>query len=345
MSDLKRASGCLFGLAIGDAMAAPTEFLSFDAILAKYGASGPDAPSPFVTDDTQMTIAVGEALLDAPLPLSVHSLEPALRQALVEWLNSPDNNRAPGMTCIRACTGLAEGRDWQEATDLNSKGCGANMRVAPVGLLSRKQAGIDQRTRAAIAQFQAAMTHAHPTALAAADLTATVVAELAGGADPAELPQVLRDYANSQREVYHQPWLREIWENRRFESSAAFIASGWDECLASLDKLESALATIESTEDPCKYVGEGWIAEEAMAAGLLCFLLHPADGVGAIRRAAVTSGDSDSIACLAGAFAGAHLGIGAWPADWLARIEYREHLNRLGDAWDRAWEPTVEETV
>ena len=42
--------------------------------------------------------------------------------------------------------------------------------------------------------------------------------------------------------------------------------------------------------------------------------------VGAIQRGAVTRGDSDSIACLAGAFAGAHLGIDAWPAAWRARV-------------------------
>ncbi|WP_407647192.1 ADP-ribosylglycohydrolase family protein [Actinacidiphila soli] len=80
--------------------------------------------------------------------------------------------------------------------------------------------------------------------------------------------------------------------------------------------------------------GAGWIAEEAMATGLLCFLLFPDEPVTAIRRAACTSGDSDSIACLAGVFAGAHLGIGAWPEEWAERIEYREELLALGALWD-----------
>src|SRR5947207_1031699 len=199
MSDVKRASGCLIGLAIGDALAAPTEFLSFAQIIEKFGVDGPVEPSAKVTDDTQMALAVGEALVKARLPLSVQSLEPALREAFVAWLNSAENDRAPGMTCMRACTGLAEGRAWTEATDRSSKGCGANMRVAPVGLLTQNHDGVDQRTRAAIAQFQSAITHAHPTALAASDLTAATVAELAGGADPADLLQILREYALSQR--------------------------------------------------------------------------------------------------------------------------------------------------
>jgi ADP-ribosylglycohydrolase len=68
---------------------------------------------------------------------------------------------------------------------------------------------------------------------------------------------------------------------------------------------------------------------------LLCFLLFPDDPVAAIRRAALTSGDSDSIACLTGAFAGAYHGLAAWPADWIERIEYHDELAAMGRAWDR----------
>jgi ADP-ribosylglycohydrolase len=62
-----------------------------------------------------------------------------------------------------------------------SKGCGANMRVAPVGLLLASEPDMTATTRAALAQFQAAMTHSHPTALAAADLTAMTISYLASG--------------------------------------------------------------------------------------------------------------------------------------------------------------------
>ena len=54
-----------------------------------------------------------------------------------------------------------------------------------------------------------------------------------------------------------------------------------------------------------------------------------------LRRAAVTRGDSDSIACLTGAFAGASHGLSVWPADWIAQIEYRERLASLSEAWDK----------
>jgi ADP-ribosylglycohydrolase len=337
MSNPRKASGCLFGLAIGDALAAPTEFLSVDQIVQQFGPFGPAEPSPRVTDDTQMALAVGEALLAAGRSLSPLNVERALREQFVAWAESPENNRAPGATCVMACNKLATGIDWQEAPVLSSKGCGANMRVAPVGLLPTGAGGVTQRQRAAIAQFQAVLTHAHPTALAAADLTATTITELAGGADVTELIQRLRDYAISQRTIYHADWLGEIWKREGINDSAEFISCGWEDCLTMLDRVETALARMHREADPCDETGAGWIAEEAFATALLCFLLSPTDPISAIRRAAVTSGDSDSIAAITGAFAGAHLGIEAWPVKWVETIEYRDRLSKLGNAWDAAW--------
>ncbi|HEU4322995.1 MAG TPA: ADP-ribosylglycohydrolase family protein [Roseiflexaceae bacterium] len=334
---MRRASGCLFGMALGDALAAPVEFLRVPEILERYPPDGPRAlegDPARVTDDTQMALAVGEALLAAPRPLTPAGLEGPLRRAFVEWADSPENNRAPGVTCLRACDGLRAGLPWPQATVASSKGCGANMRVQPVALLSFARDGVGPDERAAIAQFQAALTHGHPTGLAAADLTAAAIRDLLDGGDPKGLPSRLRAYAHNQRGVYHARWLGPLWQQPSVDSPETFITRGWDECLAGLDRLEAALARGDREADPCLATGEGWVAEEALMTGLLCFLLFPKDGVAALRRAAVTAGDSDSIACLAGSFAGAHLGLDAWPADWLARIEYRDRLQRLGEVWD-----------
>ncbi len=187
MPSLRRASGCLFGLAIGDALGAPTEFLSVDRIRVRFPPDGPLQPEgdpARVTDDTQMALAVGMALMQTPRPYTPADVERRLRQTFVAWLNDPENNRAPGRTCLQACDRLEQGLLWQQATVASSKGCGANMRVAPVGLLPAGPKGIPEDTRAAIAQFQAALTHGHPTALAASDLTAKTIAELVAGCSP-----------------------------------------------------------------------------------------------------------------------------------------------------------------
>ncbi|KUL33878.1 hypothetical protein ADL22_32250 [Streptomyces sp. NRRL F-4489] len=329
------ATGSLIGLALGDALGYPTEFHDVPEILARYGPWRELAlPEPaLVSDDTQMTLALGHALRAAPggAGLTAAALEPPLRQAYVAWWRSPENNRAPGGTCLRACALLDEpGRPWTEASQIGSKGCGANMRVAPVGLVP----GLTPGQRAGAAQFQAALTHGHPTGLAAADLTAYAVRVLAAGEPPAGLPGLLRGYARTQRTTYREDWLGDLWRRSPAASPAAFIARGWDECLGVLDRLDAALAAPDREADPCAATGLGWIAEEALATGLLCFLLFPDEPLTALRRAACSSGDSDSIACLTGAFAGAHLGAGAWPREWADRIEYRADLLALGEAWD-----------
>lgn len=329
----RRAAGCLFGLAFGDALAAKTEFLTVEQILHCYPPHGPQqlqGNPALVTDDTQMTLAVGEALLAAPVPYSAATLEAPLRHAFVAWSRSPDNNRAPGNTCMNACSKLACGLPWYKATVVHSKGCGANMRVAPVALVP----ALDMETRAAIAQFQAALTHGHPTALAASDLTCFAIADLVTGGEPLTLPQRLRAYGESQHTYYHADWLGSLWQMYGAVSPAAFIASGWDECLAIIDRLERAVARGDREHDPCLATGDGWIAEEAFATALLCFLLFPDQPVSALRRAAVTRGDSDSIACLTGAFAGAYAGLSAWPAEWIEQIEYRARLAHLSETWD-----------
>jgi ADP-ribosylglycohydrolase len=321
-----KISGILYGSAYGDALAAPTEFTrDLNRIRTQFPPNGPTTiHTGRVTDDTQMMLAVACALLDTP-ELTAQASEGPLRREFVKWLHDPENTRAPGNTCLSACRNLERGGTWQAATIHASKGCGANMRVQPAGVIP------DDSTRAGYAQFQAALTHGHPTALAASDLTAEAIWRLLNGAAPAELPAALIRYAQTQRMVYRADWLGSLWQAAGYASPEAYIGLGWDECLGVLARLERAATGIPDAADPCAFTGEGWIAEEAFATGLLCFLLTPDDPTEALRCAAVTSGDSDSLACLAGAFAGAYLGLSAFPGKWLGQIEYGDELRECAD--------------
>jgi ADP-ribosylglycohydrolase len=331
----RAATGTLTGLALGDALGYPTEFSDVPAILARSGTwRGLELPEPaLVSDDTQMTLALARGLRDAMDRgvLAPEGMREAVRREFIAWNRSPENDRAPGTTCLRACDLLERAdRRWQDASQIHSKGCGANMRVAPVGLAP----GLSEEQRAGAAQAQSALTHGHPTALAASDLTAHAVRLLATGTEPAELVEALRAYARENRTRYHERWLGDLWTRAQDPDPEHFIARGWDECLAALGRLDDAVRTVSPETDPCLATGAGWIAEEALATGLLCFLLFPGEPLTALRRAACTSGDSDSIACLSGAFAGAHLGADAWPDDWADRIEYRGELLTFGALWD-----------
>ena len=119
-----------------------------------------------------MALAVAEALLEQPADqsLSAGPFAESLVRHFLAWAQSPDNNRAPGRTCLDACGGLSLGKEWVRATVPGSKGCGANMRVTPIGLVPM----LSSSTRAGAAQLQAAITHGHPTGLAASELTASI---------------------------------------------------------------------------------------------------------------------------------------------------------------------------
>ncbi|CAM5346813.1 ADP-ribosylglycohydrolase family protein OS=Streptomyces alboniger OX=132473 GN=CP975_07315 PE=4 SV=1 [Streptomyces alboniger] len=190
------------------------------------------------------------------------------------------------------------------------------MRVAPVGLVP----GLSDEQRAGAAQLQAALTHGHPTALAASDLTAHAVRLLAQG--PAgRAGRAAAVVRGRNRSHYHERWLE-----RPVDAQPRPLAREWRRVVGVLDRLQEALRAPSPETDPCLATGAGWIAEEALATGLLSFLLFVDEPLTALRRAACTSGDSDSIACLAGAFAGAHLGAEVWPGQWADRIEYQSEL-------------------
>src|SRR2546423_12113636 len=97
-----QAEAILFGLALGDALGYPVEFLKREPLRQKYGSAGiQQPPNPALySDETQMTLALAEGLLDAGIDAPVDDLMRAIGARFINWLDSSDNNRAPGGTCI-----------------------------------------------------------------------------------------------------------------------------------------------------------------------------------------------------------------------------------------------------
>lgn len=331
-----RSHGVMLGLAYGDALGRPTEFMKAKD-LAKFGSPFQKhvglntAQNGIVTDDTQMSIAVAHAALSR-CPADPKDLTGQFVKNFIGWYEDPaslDGRRAPGMTCMGAVKQLRKnpGR-WLLATRPDSKGNGANMRVAPLAL----RTDWTWDALAGAAQLQAAITHGHPTALAAADLTAAAVRMLLTGfAKPGEtLIDHLLAYAYDQRTTYRGDWLGGLWEAwlpKGMTSPEQFIQRGWDEMIDSLLCIYGSPR--DTQQDPCEVAGGGWVAEQALTCALHTLLCFPDDPTNALRRAAFTDGDSDSIGSITGALAGAAYGLKAFPSHWLGNVEYRRELESL----------------
>jgi hypothetical protein len=109
--DLNKAKGVMFGLAIGDALGAPTEFLKLDQIRATYGKPGiRDLPvQALFTDDTQMSVAIAEALVRAG-DEDVESIMKAVRDEFIKWSHLPETyTKAPGNTCLKGVANMERG--------------------------------------------------------------------------------------------------------------------------------------------------------------------------------------------------------------------------------------------
>jgi ADP-ribosylglycohydrolase len=291
----------LYGVALGDALGWPTEFKSLEQIKAKYGVQGiqePPDPAEF-TDDTQMTLAIVRALLKHPYG-AIEPLMGEVVQEFIEWAHSPENNRAPGNTCMAAIHNLEEGIGWKYAGIAHSKGCGSAMRVAPIGYLYQH----DPERLREVAHTTGIATHRHPTGDAAAIAAAYLVKLALDGYTPLEMiaPTVA--------------FIEGISVNGEAEAKLCQVAE-----VATWNNEEAALETL----------GRGWVGEEAVALALYCCVRYPDDWVATVRRGANTNGDSDSIASIAGGIQAARLGLAAIPTDWIARVEKREELALYAD--------------
>jgi ADP-ribosylglycohydrolase len=329
-----RFLGCLLGGAVGDALGAPVEFMRRSEILRRFGPEGITRYAlaygglGTITDDTQMTLFTAEGLIRGWVRgcfRGITSYPAVTARAYLRWLETqgersvcePDarnrrergwlvqqralhNRRAPGNTCLAALRAM---ESWGDPARNDSKGCGGVMRVAPVGLFGwrlREHASAEETFRLGVEL--AGLTHGHPTGVLTAGVLAVLVRALTDGA---ALPDALADAKTILRaQDRHEETLHAI------EQAEALAASGTPH--------EQAIAQL----------GEGWVAEEALAISLYCALVAQGFRQGVVL-AVNHDGDSDSTGSITGNLLGTLLGVEAIPAEWLEPLELRAVIIEL----------------
>ncbi|MEB2364947.1 MAG: ADP-ribosylglycohydrolase family protein [Chloroflexota bacterium] len=311
----QHAEAILFGLAIGDALGYPVEFLDLPAIKSTYGPRGiTELPEPALfSDDTQMALALAEGILDAGLDANLDAIMEAVGERFISWSHrqsDPSYSRAPGNTCMAGIANYEKTRNWRTSGLVQSKGCGSVMRVAPVGYLYQ----FDLERMIAVAEASGIITHAHPAAIAATNVGAYAIKLALEGTPP--------DGIIAQ--VQHLPPAQN------------------DEFLRVLHRIGHALGWT-NTADALYHIGTGWTGDEAITMALYCAAQRPESYADTIRLGAnLKTGDSDSVACIAGGIQAARLGLDAIPSEWRARIEDADYLRdlaaRMADERRRVYE-------
>ncbi len=324
-----RYRGCLLAGAAGDALGYPVEFLDERLMVARFGAHGPETPGLHISDDTQMTLFTAEGMLlgarhGMPMPQCVY-------EAYLDWLCTQGypkaggcfraenrllaclelhHPRAPGNTCLSA---LGSGKMGTMAQPINhSKGCGGVMRTAPCGLLRLPTTPDTEEAFALQGAQAAAVTHTHPLGY----IPAAMLADL--------IHRICREEGPLEELVRNSLALMERMFGAQEEFSSII-----------LDALYFAQTDLPEKE-AIRRLGEGWVAEEALAIALYCALRFQNDLEKALRAAVNHRGDSDSTGAIAGNILGAWLGEEAIPPLWLETLELRETIAQTADEMYRA---------
>lgn len=326
--------GALLGGAIGDALGFPLASAdSTSAVVARHGGRAPKdllalpGDAPRISDDTQMTLFTAEGVvrgLQRHAERGVASIPDCVGRALLRWyatqLGAPVEGaepagwlsrdarlaarRAPGATCLAALNAISAGRPAGsvESPPNGSRGCGAVVRSAPIGL-----AAASRELAFATARDAAALTHGHPSGYLSAACFAALIFDVARGKELADAIELALPLLSSERG--HEETARALLRARS-------LATG-------LVPSPAVLATF----------GEGSAGDEALGIAVLCALAadtSSAEGIAeAIWRAVAYGGDGDGTGSLTGNLLGAMVGVEELPPRWLEQVELRDAIDRL----------------
>ncbi|RYU81318.1 ADP-ribosylglycohydrolase family protein [Hymenobacter persicinus] len=301
---LQPARAALLGLAIGDALGVPVEFLSRAARrqdpvvgMRAFGTHG--QPAGTWSDDASLTFCLAEAIADG---FSVEKVA----QNCVRWYYhnfwTPHGSVFDvGITTREALSRLRANPTQLQAggTDAYSNGNGALMRILPLAFY-RPDAPLAERFQ--LIRDVSGITHGHIRSAVACLLYLLMTQHLLAGLTPAaayarlcqESPAQLRELGVPEQEAAH------------FER----ILSG------------------RLPDLPVGAIDSGGYVLHTLEAALWCLLRHGTFAETVL--AAVNLGDdTDTTGAVTGGLAGLHYGEAALPADWLAVLTRRTDIEEL----------------
>jgi ADP-ribosylglycohydrolase len=314
---LDRAQGALYGLAIGDALGMPTQLMSHEEVAACFGVLDgfrePPAdhviaaglPVGSITDDTEQALLVADALLAG----GGHIDSEDLARRLLTWAERARERGSLdllGPSSSAAVAALVAGGPLDEVGRFGATN-GAAMRMAPVGLIISTH-DLDALVDLVVEASQ--VTHHTGIAIAGAAAVAAAVSAGIAGASVGEATALGIRAA-------------EIGQQRGQWVAGAAVARR----IAWAVGLVDATDHDRSIRDVVELIGTSLATQESVPAAFAILALHPRDPWQACLTAASLGGDSDTIAAMTGAIAGACHGMDAWPLHAVQTVRETNELD------------------
>ena len=183
------------------------------------------------------------------------------------------------------------------------------MRVAPIGLFNTKHKLSIEETDLVAAEA-AALTHGHALGYIPAAGLAHIVRRTAQ--DNMPLEKAVNDMIKTVGKLFV--------ESIEINTFTSLMNSA-----VSLSKSDT------SDIDAVNQLGEGWVAEEALAVAIFCALKYSDDFESALVASVNHNGDSDSTGAITGNILGAHLGLSAIPEKYLNGLELFDVTKTLAE--------------
>ena len=315
--------GSLLGGAIGDALGYQIEFKKGikEKEITRFNGKG------IISDDTQMTLFTANALIWIETRIKMRGISSnpvdVIYLAYKDWLDTQINTkeeksiswikeipelnvpRAPGNTCLSALSSNKKGTIENPIND--SKGCGTVMRVAPIGLYIK-----DENEAGKIAAESSALTHGHPLGIIPSYVLASMLSLI----------------VNRDLDILSS--LNKSIENL-LNSYNIFNEDDTKYFINLMNKAVKLSSSDSSDIDAIKELGEGWVAEEALAIAVYSCLKYSNSFENAVVCAVNHDGDSDSTGSIAGNIIGAYLGEEAIPNYYTDNLELKDVILEIAD--------------
>lgn len=284
----ERYTGCLLGLACGDAVGTTLEFKprgSFEPITDMVG-GGPFNLEPGQwTDDTSMALCLAESLIKKKGFDPLDQMERYVRWYRTGYLSSTEVCFDIGGTTASALRRFEKTRDpFSGSTDSHSAGNGSLMRLAPVPLFFFP----DRDAMIFYAGESSRTTHGAQECVDGCRLFASILYNALVGMDK---EQVLFEHDET---IIESPAIREILKG------------------SYKGKIEDQIQ------------GTGYVVK-SMEAALWCFYITNTFKE-AVLKAANLGDDADTTAAICGQVAGAYYGISSIPSDWLKKVYMNQRI-------------------